>query len=186
MAGFHGACPSPPASVAPTASTRAACTRSQRPARGPCPARDRPRRRRSSRPADAGPTCGAGCAERKVKEERGEVVYRPSAAPAAPRRSANCRAQRGRSCEQGASEGGDCSLIGPPFFSGKKTWHRKSATLCSMREAFERKDAAFMSISRPKVTQLARGTLDWLKTCTDRELTQLLSQLPTPLSVRQN
>ena len=85
-----------------------------------CPARDRPRRRRSSRPANAGPTCGAGCAERKVKEERGEVVYRPSAAPAAPRRSANCRAQRGRSCEQGASEGGDFSLIGSPFFSGKK------------------------------------------------------------------
>ena len=164
MAGFHGACPSPPASVAPTASTRAACTRWQRPARGPCPARDRPRRRRSSRPADAGPTCGAGCAERKVKEERGEVVYRPSAAPAAPRRSANCRAQRGRSCEQGASEGADFSLVGSPFFSGKKTCHRKSATLCSMREAFERKDAAFMSIWTTKVTQLARGTLDWLKT----------------------
>ena len=164
MAGFHGACPSPPASVAPTASTRAACTSRQRPARGPCPARDRPRRRRSSRPADAGPTCGAGCSERKVKEQRLEVVYRPSAAPAPLQRFANCRAQRGRSCEQGASERGDCSLIGSPFYSGKKTCHSKSAMLCSLREAFERKDAAFMSISRPKVTQLARGTLDWLKT----------------------
>ena len=99
-----------------------------------------------------------------MKEERGEVVYRSSAAPAPLQRFANCRAQRGRSCEQGASEGGDFSLIGPPFFSGKKTWHRKSATLCSMREAFERKDAAFMSIWTTKVTQLARGTLDWLKT----------------------
>ena len=33
-----------------------------------------------------------------------------------------------------------------------------------MREAFERKDAAFMSIWTTKVTQLARGTLNWLKT----------------------
>ena len=74
------------------------------------------------------------------------------------------RAQRGRSCEQGASERGDFSLIGSPFYSGKKTCHRKSAILCSLREAFVRKDAAFMSISRAKVTQLARGTLDWLKT----------------------
>ena len=164
MAGFHGACPSPPASVALTMSTRAACSSRHRPAPGPCPARYRRRRRRSSRPADAGPTCGAGCTERKVKELRLEVVYRSSAAPSPLQRFANCRAQRGRSCEQGASERVDCSLIGSPFNSGKKICQSKSAMLCSMREAFERKDAAFMSISRPKVTQLARGTLNWLKT----------------------
>ena len=163
MAGFHGACPSPPASVALTTSTRAACSSRHRPAPGPCPARDRRRRRRSSRPADAGPTCGAGCTERKVKELRLEVVYRSSAAPSPLQRFANCRAQRGRSCEQGASERSDFSLIGSPFYSGKKTCPRKSAMLCSLREAFVRKDAAFMSISRAKVTQLARGTLDWLK-----------------------
>ena len=81
-----------------------------------------------------------------MKEERGEVVYRPSAAPAAPRRSANCRAQRGRSCEQGASEGGHFSRIGSPFFSGKKTCHRKSAMLCSLRPSFERASVAFMPI----------------------------------------
>ena len=153
MAGFHGACPSPPASVAPTASTRAACTSRHRPARGPCPARDRRKRRRSSRPADAGPTCGAGCTERKVKELRLEVVYRSSTAPSPLQRFANCRAQRGRSCEQGASERCDFSLIGSPFYSGKNICHSNPAMLCSLREAFGRKDAAFMSISRAKVTQ---------------------------------
>ena len=59
--------------------------------------------------------------QEEAKEERGEVVYRPSAAPAPLQRSANCHAQRGRSCEQGASEGGGFSLIGSPFFFRKKT-----------------------------------------------------------------
>ena len=155
MAGFHGACPSPPASVALTTSTRAACSSRHRPAPGPCPARDRRRRRRSSRPADAGPTCGAGCTERKVKELRLEVVYRSSAAPPPLQKSANCRAQRGRSCEQGASERSkelfliDCLT---DLFR-EKICHSKPAMLCSLREAFGRKDAAFMSISRAKVTQ---------------------------------
>ena len=152
MPGLHGACPSPPASVALTASTRAAHSSRHRPARGPCPARDRWKMCCSSRTEDAGADGGAGCSRRKSKEQRGEVVYRPSTAPAPLLRSANCRAQRGRSCEQGASEGGGFSLIGSPFFSGEKICHRKSALLCSLREVFGRKHAAFMSISRPKVT----------------------------------
>ena len=164
MADIHEACPSPLASVALTANTRAACSCRTRPARGPCSARDRRKTCCSSRTKDAGADGGAGCSRRKSKEQRGEVVYRLSAAPAPLQRFANCRAQRGRSCEQGASERSDFSLIGSSFYSGKKTCHRKSAILCSLREAFVRKDAAFMSISRPKVTQLARGTLDWLKT----------------------
>ena len=42
MAGLHEACFSPPASGAPTASTRAACTCRHGPRRGPCSSRGRP------------------------------------------------------------------------------------------------------------------------------------------------
>ena len=163
MAGFHEACPSPPASVALTASTRAACTSRQRPARGPCPARDRRKMCCSSRTEDAGADGGAGCSRRKSKEQRGEVVYRPSAAPAPLQRSANCRAQRGRSCEQGASEGGGFSLIGSPFFSGNKVCHRKSALASARCAKSSGATASVHLFWRPKVTQLSRGALLWLK-----------------------
>ena len=64
-----------------------------------------------------------------------------------------CRAQRGRSCERAAAEGGHFPLIPWAFRARKKICHSNVTTAETMHEAFVRSEEAFMANSTPKVTQ---------------------------------